>query len=85
MKAYIFFLLFSVFRGRGFWILLWDWTGTGAAPLFGIQAAVFNQSWRQLFVSGPNGTGDTVCGKCKYSQVMDVIKVTSVGVLKQLE
>lgn len=55
------------------------------APLFGIQAAVYNPSSGQLFVSGPNGTGDTVCGKCKYSEVMDVINVTSAGVWKQLD
>lgn len=80
------FFFLSVFRGDGgrvYWVVLWDWTGAGAASLFGIQAAVFHQSSGQLFVSGPNGTGDTVCGKCKYSEVMDVIKVTSVG--KQLD
>lgn len=80
---YIFFPL--CVSGEGFLDSALGLDGAAAAPLFGIQAAVFNQSSGQLFVSGPNGTGDTVCGKCKYSEVMDVIKVTSAGVWKQLD
>lgn len=63
--------------GVGFWACFEDWTGAGAAPLFGIQAAVYNLSLGQLFVSSPNGTGETVCTEGKYSVLMDVIRVTS--------